>query len=151
MNQKGEYILAGITTILIAVAGVVYFEYALRGHNLLSSDSTPSEEENNVQQAPTQTTEPGIVKMTVDFGDGTTIEESRDVAAPLDAREVVYLTAALHNYPVLAGEKFLPVALGDFANEEDGKRWTLYMNGASVDTLERVTVRPGDVLMLKYE
>lgn len=155
MNQKGEYILAGITTLLIAVAGVAFFDSAIRGDSA-EGDATPEQSE----QAPDTRTatdmspvsaENGTVKVQIDFGDGNTLEEVRDVSAPLDAREVVYLAAVSHQYSVRAGEKFLPVALGDVANEENGKKWTLYINGATTTTLERVSVKSGDILVLKYE
>lgn len=155
MNQKGEYILAGITTLLIAVAGVAFFDSTIRG-NGSTIDAAP---EGSDQVADTRTaadvppasTENGTVKVQIDFGDGNTIEEVRDVSAPLDAREVVYVAAVAHRYSVRAGEKFLPVALGDIANEENGKKWTLYINGATATSLERVSVKSGDILVLKYE
>ncbi|MEK7659768.1 MAG: hypothetical protein AAB343_01045 [Patescibacteria group bacterium] len=151
MNQKGEYILAGITTLLIAVAGVAFFNSALRGNDASGGAAVSASDAESPKGSNDETAVLGMVKVTIDFGNGTNIEEERDISAPLDARDIVYLAAATHEYRVQVGEKFLPIALGDVANEEDGKRWTLYINGARVSSLEHVFVASGDVLMLKYE
>ena len=152
MNQKGEYILVAVTVILIAAAGIVFFDTSLRSRVIRQSaepSATNSQQLENDIVATTQSQ--GPVKVTIDFGDGTVVESTRDTTEPLDAREVVYLAAVSNKFSVRAGEKFLPIAIGETANEEQGKSWTLYINGRSVDSLELVSVKSGDVLTLKYE
>lgn len=152
MNQKGEYILVAITVILIAVSGIVFFDSALRSRVSEHSDTAPSAiNETADRNIIPVTSAAGTVKVTIDFGNGTVIEDTRDTSQPIDARDVVYLAAVSNKFPVRAGERFLPVAIGETENEMSGRRWALYINGKSTDSLERVSVQSGDVLMLKYE
>lgn len=92
------------------------------------------------------------VKLVIDYGDGRARKFISQYRPGSRAWDMLQQANAIYGIPLKVENHFLPIAIGDKENGQEGKEWNFYLNDrrSEVHPFESM-LEGGEVILFKFE